>query len=120
MSLEEKGKEAVEGAGECAKFVGALTDEGANTLAKIYFGRLRLKGAGRGKGSAEPGGGKGTASVWINKDGVPIQLQYDLSFRVTSGKSEWKASLVRTVTVSALDTAVLDIPKDVKKQLKIE
>jgi hypothetical protein len=119
-ALEEKGTEAL-GATDCVKYAGALTDEGAQTLAKIYFGRMRVKGGkGQARGNAEPAGGKGTATIWISKDGLPVQLQYDLSFVVVIGKSDYKTTIVRTVSLADFDTAKLDIPADVLKRLKIE
>ncbi len=119
-TMESKGPETL-GTLECEKFAGALTDDGAQTLAKIYFGRLSFKGGtGGGRGSAEPSGGKGTATVWVTKDGIAIQLQYDLAFNVKVGKADYKATLVRTVIVSDFDAAKLELPADVKKKLKIE
>jgi hypothetical protein len=118
-SLEAKGTEAA-GGSDCTKYEGALHDDGASMLAKAYFGRLRVKGAGRKGGQAEPVGASGKATVWVNKDGIPVQLVYDMAFKVVAGKSEWKATLLRTVTVADVDAAKLELPADVKKQLKIE
>jgi hypothetical protein len=116
-SLDAGSPDTLDG-GECVKYSGALNDDGATTLAKTYFGRLNFK-AGKERTSAEPNSASGKATVWVSKDGLPLRLVYELSFKVTLLKTDYKASLVRTVNIKDIDTAKLEVPSDVKKRLKI-
>lgn len=118
--LEPGGAEAVDGA-DCDKLSGKLTPDGAQLLAKTFFGRMRVKGGGRkGRGrSAEPVGAAGTATIWLGKDGLPRKLEYALKFQVNAGSTPFQATLTRTCVISKIDEAKLDVPFEVRKRLNI-
>lgn len=105
----EKSFEKVEKAeeGELSVYSGVLTPQGARTAASTGS-------KAEGKATLTH---SGTAKVWVNKDGVIVKYEIAVKAKGTVREKEVEQSLTRTVTLSEVGTAKVEVPEAAAKAL---
>jgi hypothetical protein len=103
----EKSEKAPEGEGFV--FSGPLTGEGAKALASAGD-----KAAGKARAALTY---TGSAKVWVNQEGAVTKYEISLKGKGTVKDKEVEVSMTRTVELSEIGTAKVEVPEGAKKAL---
>jgi hypothetical protein len=112
---------------ELAEFEKLLdrTEKAADGEQTVYSGPLTIPGA-RGlvsTGAKNEGKAKadftysGTAKVWVNKDGAVVKYEYTVTSKGTLKEKEVSTTVTRTVEISEIGTAKVEVPEAAAKEI---